>query len=70
MEPPAAVADVKADSAEIWAPVQSAVGTHEDTAKILGLPMDNRDDTDTDSETERRRSHGLPDRCAGTHRLG
>ncbi|HVJ51908.1 MAG TPA: molybdopterin cofactor-binding domain-containing protein [Aliidongia sp.] len=40
MEPPAAVADVKADKAEIWAPVQSAGGTHEDAAKTLGLPMD------------------------------
>ena len=40
MEPPAAVADVKADSAEIWAPVQSAGGTHQDAAKTLGLPMD------------------------------
>jgi len=40
MEPPAAVADVKADGAEVWAPVQSAGGTHEDVAKTLGLPMD------------------------------
>jgi isoquinoline 1-oxidoreductase subunit beta len=40
MEPPAAVADVKPDGAEIWAPVQSAGGTHEDTAKTLGLPME------------------------------
>lgn len=40
MEPPAAVADVKADSAEVWAPVQSSGGTHEDVAKTLGLPMD------------------------------
>jgi isoquinoline 1-oxidoreductase subunit beta len=40
MEPPVAVADVKADSAEIWAPLQSAGGTHEDAAKTLGLPMD------------------------------
>jgi isoquinoline 1-oxidoreductase beta subunit len=40
MEPPAAVADVKPDGAEIWAPVQSAGGTHEDAAKTLGLPME------------------------------
>src|ERR1700689_474993 len=32
MEPPCAVADVKPDRAEIWAPVQSAGGTHEDAA--------------------------------------
>jgi isoquinoline 1-oxidoreductase subunit beta len=41
MEPPVAVADVKGDKAEIWAPVQSAGGTHEDVAKTLGIPMDN-----------------------------
>jgi isoquinoline 1-oxidoreductase beta subunit len=40
MEPPVAVADVKADRAEIWAPLQSPGGTHEDAAKTLGLPMD------------------------------
>jgi isoquinoline 1-oxidoreductase beta subunit len=40
MEPPVAAADVKADSAEIWAPVQSSGGTHEDVAKTLGLPME------------------------------
>ncbi|MEI9987329.1 MAG: molybdopterin cofactor-binding domain-containing protein [Aliidongia sp.] len=40
MEPPCAVADVKPDRAEIWAPVQSAGGTHEDAAKTLGLSMD------------------------------
>ena len=33
MEPPVAVADVKGDKAEIWAPVQSAGGTREDVAK-------------------------------------
>ncbi len=40
MEPPCAVADVKSDSAELWAPVQSSGGTHEDAAKTLDLPMD------------------------------
>jgi isoquinoline 1-oxidoreductase beta subunit len=40
MEPPCAVADVKPDRADIWAPVQSAGGTHEDVAKTLDLPMD------------------------------
>ena len=41
MEPPVAVADVKGDKAEIWAPVQSPGGTHEDVAKTLGIPEDN-----------------------------
>src|SRR3954449_2471703 len=41
MEPPAAVADVKGDKAEIWAPVQSAGGTREDVAKTLGIPEEN-----------------------------
>jgi isoquinoline 1-oxidoreductase subunit beta len=41
MEPPVAVADVKGDKAEIWAPVQSAGGTREDVAKTLGIPEDN-----------------------------
>ena len=41
MEPPAAVADVKGDKAEIWAPVQSPGGTREDVAKTLGIPEDN-----------------------------
>jgi isoquinoline 1-oxidoreductase subunit beta len=41
MEPPVAVADVKGDKAEIWAPVQSPGGTREDTAKTLGIPEDN-----------------------------
>ncbi len=40
MEPPVAVADVKADSAEIWAPVQSPYGAREDIAKALGMPME------------------------------
>ena len=41
MEPPTAVADVKGDKAEIWAPVQSPGGTREDVAKTLGIPEDN-----------------------------
>ena len=41
MEPPVAVADVKDDKAEIWAPVQSPGGTREDVAKTLGIPEDN-----------------------------
>ncbi len=41
MEPPVAVADVKGDKAEIWAPVQSAGGTREDVAKTLGIPEEN-----------------------------
>ena len=38
MEPPVAVADVKGDKAEIWAPLQSPGGTREDVAKTLGIP--------------------------------
>jgi len=41
MEPPVAVADVKGDKAEIWAPVQSPGGTHDDVAKTLGIPEEN-----------------------------
>ncbi len=41
MEPPVAVADVKGDKCEIWAPVQSAGGTREDVAKTLGIPEAN-----------------------------
>src|SRR5262249_5129579 len=41
MEPPVAVADIKGDKAEIWAPVQSPGGTREDVAKTLGIPEDN-----------------------------
>lgn len=41
MEPPVAVADVKADSAEIWAPVQSPYGTRQDIAKALGMDPEN-----------------------------
>ena len=41
MEPPVAVANVKGDKAEIWAPVQSPGGTHEDVAKTLGIPVEN-----------------------------
>ncbi|TFV80489.1 xanthine dehydrogenase family protein molybdopterin-binding subunit [Bradyrhizobium frederickii] len=41
MEPPVAVADIKGDKAEIWAPVQSPGGTREDVAKTLGIPEGN-----------------------------
>src|SRR5436305_5438138 len=41
METPVAVADVKGDKAEIWAPVQSAGGTREDVARTLGRPDEN-----------------------------
>ena len=41
MEPPVAVADVKGDKAEIWAPVQSPGGTRDDVAKTLGIPEGN-----------------------------
>jgi len=41
MEPPVAVADVKGDKAEIWAPVQSAGGTREDVAKTLDISQEN-----------------------------
>jgi isoquinoline 1-oxidoreductase beta subunit len=40
MEPPAAVADVTDTKAEVWAPVQSPGGTHEDIAETLGLRPD------------------------------
>jgi isoquinoline 1-oxidoreductase beta subunit len=41
MEPPVAVASVKGDKAEIWAPLQSPGGAREDIAKSLGIPEDN-----------------------------
>jgi isoquinoline 1-oxidoreductase subunit beta len=41
MEPPVAVADVKGNKAEIWAPVQSPGGTREDVAKTLDIPIEN-----------------------------
>ena len=41
MEPPVAVADVRGNKAEIWAPVQSAGGTREDVAKTLDIPQEN-----------------------------
>lgn len=41
MEPPVAVAEVKGNKAEIWAPVQSPGGTREDVAKTLGIPEEN-----------------------------
>lgn len=40
MEPPVATAVVKDGKAEVWAPVQSPGGTHEDLAKTLNLPME------------------------------
>lgn len=41
MEPPAAVANVTGNSAEIWAPVQSPYGTRGDVAAALNLPVEN-----------------------------
>ncbi len=41
MEPPVAVANVKSNKAEIWAPVQSPGGTREDVAKTLDIPVEN-----------------------------
>jgi len=41
MEPPVAVAEVRANKAEIWAPVQSPGGTREDVAKTLDIPIEN-----------------------------
>ena len=41
MEPPVATANVKDGKAEVWAPVQSPGGTHEDVAKTLGIPAEN-----------------------------
>src|SRR5437868_9832927 len=41
METPVAVADVKGDKAEIWAPVQSSGGSREDVGTTLGIPEDN-----------------------------
>ncbi len=40
MEPPAAVADVRADSAEIWAPSQSPYDARKDVAKALGMEIE------------------------------
>jgi isoquinoline 1-oxidoreductase beta subunit len=40
MEPPVATALVANGKAEVWAPVQSPGGTHEDVAKTLGLPLE------------------------------
>jgi isoquinoline 1-oxidoreductase subunit beta len=41
MEPPVATAWVRDGKAEIWAPVQSPGGTHEDVAKTLEMPIEN-----------------------------
>jgi isoquinoline 1-oxidoreductase subunit beta len=41
MEPPVAVANVRGNKAEIWAPVQSPGGTREDVAKTLDIPIEN-----------------------------
>jgi isoquinoline 1-oxidoreductase beta subunit len=41
MEPPVATAWVRDGKAEIWAPVQSPGGTHEDVAKTLNMPAEN-----------------------------
>lgn len=40
MEPPVAVADVRADGAEIWAPLQSPYGARQDIAKALNMPIE------------------------------
>lgn len=40
MEPPAAVANFADGRIEVWAPVQSPGGTHEDLMKTLGLPAE------------------------------
>ncbi len=40
MEPPAATAWVHDGMCEVWAPVQSPGGTHDDLMKTLGLPYD------------------------------
>jgi isoquinoline 1-oxidoreductase subunit beta len=41
MEPPVAVANVRGNKAEIWAPVQSPGGTREDVAKTLDISIEN-----------------------------
>ena len=41
MEPPVATAHVADGKAQVWAPVQSPGGTHEDLAKMLNMPMEN-----------------------------
>ncbi|MCU1298010.1 MAG: aerobic-type carbon monoxide dehydrogenase, large subunit-like protein [Acidobacteriaceae bacterium] len=37
MEPPVAVADVRADKVTVWAPTQNPVGVQEEVAKALGI---------------------------------
>jgi isoquinoline 1-oxidoreductase beta subunit len=41
MEPPVAVADVKGNKAEIWAPLQSPGDARKDVAKTLDIPVEN-----------------------------
>ncbi|MEM7744784.1 MAG: molybdopterin cofactor-binding domain-containing protein [Pseudomonadota bacterium] len=41
MEPPVAIANVTAEGAEIWAPVQSPYGTRQDLAAALQMPEEN-----------------------------
>jgi isoquinoline 1-oxidoreductase beta subunit len=41
MEPPVATARFADNKVEVWAPVQSAGGTREDLAKMLGIPEEN-----------------------------
>lgn len=41
MEPPVATAVVAGGKCEVWASVQSAYGTREDLAALLGLPIEN-----------------------------
>ncbi|OZM71138.1 isoquinoline 1-oxidoreductase [Amycolatopsis antarctica] len=40
LEPNTAVADVREDSAELWAPLQSPILTKQEVAKLLGMPQE------------------------------